>query len=48
MDTLNNQKALNQQPVDAGAAELPDDALEQAAGGIYTLPGLDPAKTTVL
>ena len=48
MDTLNNQKALNQQPVDAGAAELPDKELEQVTGGIYSQPGPDPAKTPVL
>ena len=48
METLNDQKAQNQQPVDAGAAELPDQELEQITGGIYSQPGPDPAKKTVL
>ena len=49
MDNLNDQKAQNQQPVDAGTAELPENELEKAAGGaMFHRPGALPDVNPVI
>ena len=42
MKKLKDQKAQNQQPVDAGTAELTDKELDQVSGGIYSQPNPPP------
>ena len=47
-EKMKEMKAIYNELVEVGAIELSEDDLDQAAGGVYSIPGILADPTTVL